>query len=129
MLRRADVAFGNLECAVSARGFPVPKEFNFRGPPAALRPMARYAGFDVLNLANNHVGDYGTAALLDTVKNVRRFGMTAVGAGGSLASAAAPARGGAARACASPSSASPTSCPPRSSPARRGPARSLPPLS
>ena len=90
MLRRADVAFGNLECAVSARGFPVPKEFNFRGPPAALRPMARYAGFDVLNLANNHVGDYGTAALLDTVKNVRRFGMTAVGAGGSLASAARP---------------------------------------
>jgi poly-gamma-glutamate capsule biosynthesis protein CapA/YwtB (metallophosphatase superfamily) len=89
-LRAADVAFGNLECAVSTRGAPVPKEYNFRGPPAALRVVARYAGFDVLNLANNHVGDYGTTALLDTVSHVRRFGMTAVGAGGSLASAAAP---------------------------------------
>ena len=68
----------------------MPKEFNFRGPPAALRVMARFAGFDVLNLANNHAGDYGTAALLDTVKYVRRFGMTPVGAGGSLESAAEP---------------------------------------
>jgi Bacterial capsule synthesis protein PGA_cap len=89
-LRRADVAFGNLECAVSTRGAPVPKQFNFRGHPSALRTMAAYAGFDVLNLANNHTGDYGTQALLDTVANVRRFGMKAVGAGGSLASAAEP---------------------------------------
>jgi Bacterial capsule synthesis protein PGA_cap len=89
-LRRPDIAFGNLECAVSRRGRPVPKAFTFRGRPAALRAMARFAGFDVLNLANNHVGDYGTAALLDTVKNVRRFGMTAVGAGRNVASAGRP---------------------------------------
>jgi len=89
-LRAADVAFGNLECAVSTRGAPVPKQFNFLGRPAALRTVADYAGFDVLNLANNHTGDYGTQALLDTVSNVRRFGMKAVGAGGSLKSAAEP---------------------------------------
>jgi hypothetical protein len=89
-LRRSDIAFGNLECAVSTRGSPVPKEFNFRGRPGALGVVARYAGFDVLNLANNHSGDYGTAALLDTVRRVRRLGMTPVGAGGSLASASAP---------------------------------------
>ena len=90
VLRRADIAFGNLECAISTRGFPVPKEFNFRGHPASLRAMARFAGFDVVNLANNHVGDYGTAAMLDTIKYVRRYGMAAVGAGGSLASASTP---------------------------------------
>jgi poly-gamma-glutamate synthesis protein (capsule biosynthesis protein) len=89
-LRAADVTFGNLECAVSTRGAPVPKQFNFRGRPAALKAMAAYAGFDVLNLANNHTGDYGTQALLDTVNHVRRFGMKAVGAGGSLRSAAQP---------------------------------------
>ena len=89
-LRRSDMAFGNLECAVSTRGSPVPKQFNFRGRPAALGVIARYAGFDVLNLANNHSGDYGAAALLDTVRHVRRLGMAAVGAGGSLASASAP---------------------------------------
>jgi poly-gamma-glutamate synthesis protein (capsule biosynthesis protein) len=89
-LRAADIAFGNLECAVSTRGSPVPKQYNFRGRPASLRPVAAYAGFDVLNLANNHSGDYGTQALLDTVTNVRRLGMQAVGAGGSLRSAARP---------------------------------------
>jgi hypothetical protein len=79
-LRAADLTFGNLECAVSTRGAPVPKEFNFRGRPAALRVMARFAGFDVLNLANNHVGDFGPAAMLDTVRGVERLGMKAVGA-------------------------------------------------
>ena len=89
-LRKPDIAFGNLECAVSTRGAPVPKQFNFRGRPAALRVLGNYAGFDVLNLANNHAGDYGSTALLDTVRYVRRYGMTPVGAGGSLASAAKP---------------------------------------
>jgi capsule synthesis protein PGA_cap len=90
VLRRADVAFGNLECAVSRRGHAVPKEFNFRGRPEALRVAHRFAGLDVLNLANNHTGDYGRTALLDTVHYVRRFGMVAVGAGGSSRSAQKP---------------------------------------
>lgn len=81
VLRRGDIAMANLECAVSTRGSPVPKEYNFRGRPGALRVARRYAGLDVLNLANNHVGDYGTQALLDTVRNVRGFGMVPVGAG------------------------------------------------
>ena len=80
-LRAADIAFGNLECAVSRRGSPVPKQFNFRGPPAALRRVARFAGFDVLNLANNHSGDYGRAAFLDTLRFTRGLGMTPVGGG------------------------------------------------
>ena len=86
-LRRADVAFGNLECAVSRRGRPVPKLYNFRGRPAALRAAARYAGLDVANLANNHAGDYGRGALLDTLRHARRFGITPVGAGRDLAAA------------------------------------------
>jgi poly-gamma-glutamate synthesis protein (capsule biosynthesis protein) len=87
VLRRADIAFGNLECAVSRRGHKVPKEFNFRGRPAALRVAHSFAGMDVFNLANNHARDYGGTALLDTVHYVRRFGMVAVGAGGSSGTA------------------------------------------
>jgi poly-gamma-glutamate synthesis protein (capsule biosynthesis protein) len=90
VLRRADIAFGNLECAVSRRGHPVPKEFNFRGRPRALRVAHRVAGLDVLNLANNHTGDYGRTAMLDTVRYIRRFGMVAVGAGGSIRAARKP---------------------------------------
>ena len=80
-LRAADIAFGNLECAVSRRGSPVPKQYNFRGSPAALRRVARFAGFDALNLANNHSGDYGPTAFLDTLRFTRTFGMTPVGGG------------------------------------------------
>jgi hypothetical protein len=87
VLRSADIAFGNLECSVSTRGAPVPKQYRFRGSPAALRQVVRHTGLDVLNLANNHVGDYGTAALLDTVRAVRSSGALPVGAGATLAAA------------------------------------------
>jgi poly-gamma-glutamate capsule biosynthesis protein CapA/YwtB (metallophosphatase superfamily) len=89
-LRKADIAFGNLECAVSKRGEPFPKQFTFRGTPRALRGLRRHSGMDVLNLANNHVGDYGTEAMLDTVRAVERMDMKAVGAGGNLNRALQP---------------------------------------
>ncbi|HST42618.1 MAG TPA: CapA family protein [Conexibacter sp.] len=89
-LRAADVAFVNLECAISTRGAPVEKQYRFRGSPAALKTMRDYAGVDVVNLANNHVGDYGTTALLDTIDWSRRFGLVPVGAGGSLEAAMEP---------------------------------------
>lgn len=89
-LRGADVSFVNLECAISTRGTPFVKQYTFRGSPAALKAMRDTAGIDVVNLANNHVGDYGTQAMLDTIDWSRRLGMTTVGAGGSLAAAARP---------------------------------------
>jgi poly-gamma-glutamate capsule biosynthesis protein CapA/YwtB (metallophosphatase superfamily) len=89
-LQSADIAFGNLECAVSRRGTPFEKLYNFRGTPRALRGLARHSGIDVLNLANNHAGDYGPVALLDTVRGIERLGMKAVGAGRSLRRALEP---------------------------------------
>jgi poly-gamma-glutamate capsule biosynthesis protein CapA/YwtB (metallophosphatase superfamily) len=89
-LRHADITFGNLECAVSTRGEPFPKEYNFRATPAALAGLRRNSGIDVLNLANNHVGDYGPVATTDTVRGVERLGMKAVGAGPDLERALAP---------------------------------------
>ena len=89
-LRAADISFGNLESAVSRRGTPFAKQFNFRGTPAALAGLRRHTGIDVLNLANNHVGDYGPQATLDTVRGVERHGMKAVGAGRDLRRALAP---------------------------------------
>jgi poly-gamma-glutamate capsule biosynthesis protein CapA/YwtB (metallophosphatase superfamily) len=89
-LRRADIAFGNLECAISERGEPFPKQFNFRGTPAALEGLRRHTGIDVLNLANNHVGDFGRDATVDTIRSVEGLGMRAVGAGRDLRRALAP---------------------------------------
>lgn len=80
----------NLECAVSVRGAPVAKQYRFRGRPSSLQTAARVAGLDVVNLANNHVGDYGTLALRDTIANARRYGLAVSGAGYTLGAALAP---------------------------------------
>jgi Bacterial capsule synthesis protein PGA_cap len=80
MFRKDDLTVINLECAVSNLGAPVPKEFNFRCDPKAL-PVARKFGLDVANLANNHGGDYGKDALLDSRRNVRNADIVPVGVG------------------------------------------------
>jgi poly-gamma-glutamate synthesis protein (capsule biosynthesis protein) len=89
-LRRADLAFANLECAVSRRGSAQTKKYTFRGHPDALKAMRERAGVDVVNLANNHAGDFGDRALLDTLRHVRANGMTLVGAGATEAAAYRP---------------------------------------
>ena len=78
---KADIAFANLECAVSLRGSPQAKKFVFRGRPSSVHAMSRRGGIDVVSLANNHAGDYGDTALLDTQRHVREAGITSVGAG------------------------------------------------
>lgn len=64
LLRSADITTANLEGAVSSRGVPVSgKQYHFEGPQALLTGARRYGGLDVLTLANNHIMDYGSAAL------------------------------------------------------------------
>ena len=82
-LLRTDVVVLAPEC--SGR-----KQFTFRGTPAALKGLRRHSGIDVLNLANNHVGDFGREATVDTVRAVEGLGMRAVGAGPDLRRALAP---------------------------------------
>ena len=48
---------------------------------AAALPAAKTAGVEVANLANNHSGDFGPAALLDSVERLRGSGIAPVGAG------------------------------------------------
>lgn len=66
-LREADIAFANLESPISGRGEKIEKAYTFNAPPEAIEGLV-YAGFDVLSLANNHVLDFGTVAMEDTVK-------------------------------------------------------------
>lgn len=85
-----DLTVINLECPVSDRGTIVPKEFTFRCDPAAL-PAARAAGVEVANLANNHSGDYGPVALLDSLGHTRAAGIAPVGVGADVGEANRPA--------------------------------------
>jgi poly-gamma-glutamate synthesis protein (capsule biosynthesis protein) len=91
VLRRADVAVANLECAVSTRGLAVAgKQYTFRGAPVALRALPR-AGLDAISVANNHSLDFGRRAFLDTLETARAAGLAAVGGGRDLAEARRPA--------------------------------------
>lgn len=90
VLRAADFAIGNLECAVTTRGTPQQKEYVFRGRPGSIPAMRKTGGIDLVSLANNHAGDYGDVGLLDTLRTLRAAGIIPVGAGASESSAYRP---------------------------------------
>ncbi len=92
LLRKADLATANLEGAISTRGVAVPnKEFHFRGVPALLHGARAAGGLDVVTVANNHSGDFGSQALLDTVRYGRAAGLLVVGGGRDAGEAVRPA--------------------------------------
>ncbi|HEX5018233.1 MAG TPA: CapA family protein [Actinomycetes bacterium] len=89
-LRRADVTIGNLESSLSQDGIPTQGTDSFGADPRVLSSLER-AGFDVLSLANNHVGDYGLRALQQTIKRIKASPIAGVGAGSNLREARRPA--------------------------------------
>lgn len=80
LLTGADLAFINLETAVTERGTPEPKEFLFRAPASAFAAV-KAAGVDAVSLANNHALDYGRVGLADTMAAAQAAGIPALGAG------------------------------------------------
>ena len=89
LLRRADVAVGNLECPATKINAPSMKRFVFRADPEWLTTLRNH-GFTHLNLANNHSVDQGRTGLADTRKNVLLAGITPIGAGENMAEASQP---------------------------------------
>jgi len=79
-LAAADVTVGNLESTLSRAGAPTQGDDSFAADPAVRRGL-RAAGFDVLDLANNHLGDFGPLALVRTVRLLREGGFATFGAG------------------------------------------------
>src|SRR5512140_3558510 len=89
LLSSADLSVVNLECPITVRGEKVPKPFNFRMNPAYLTALDR-AGVDIVNLANNHIFDYGKQGLFDTISYLDSVGIWHVGAGRTAQEAATP---------------------------------------
>lgn len=79
-LKTADLLFGNLESQISDKGEKVGSIYSFRARPEAIAGL-KFAGFDVLSLANNHAFDYGRAALRDSFERLLDAGLAPVGAG------------------------------------------------
>ena len=80
-LQAADITFGNLEGTLLDTGAPayfklhqLSKSWMFR-MPVSYAGVLKDAGFDVLSLANNHIGDFGEQGRQSTVKILDSLGL------------------------------------------------------
>lgn len=88
-LQKYDLVVGNLEGPVSDRGANQGSKYSFRFAPETVEGL-RYASFDAVSLANNHMWDWGRYALCDTPEILADHGIVGFGAGCDEASANAP---------------------------------------
>lgn len=93
VLRGADAAIANLECAItqekSQECCRTAKVFHFRADPAAVEVL-RAGNIQFVSLANNHTLDFGDRGLLDTLHHLDAAGIRHAGAGRNLHEAATP---------------------------------------
>ncbi|WP_017300008.1 CapA family protein [Nodosilinea nodulosa] len=87
-LSDADITFGNFESTLtevpnSAKDTSRGNTFAFRTPPW-YASVLKEAGFDVLNVANNHSMDFFEQGFNDTIANIEAAGMQAVGRKGEI---------------------------------------------
>jgi len=85
---RANIVFGNLEGTLTTAshskcGSKSSECFAFRNPPGFAHAFAR-TGFTILNDANNHSHDFGSAGLRQTVSSIRAAGMSQTGLPGEI---------------------------------------------
>ena len=79
-LREGEIIFGNLEAVLSNAGLD-PRSVNstqIRGAPESIEGL-KFAGFNVLSLANNHTLDHGRPAFEETVRLLSENGIESVG--------------------------------------------------
>ena len=90
----ADLAIANLESVATVAGTRHKKResvpVHFRSRPETLAVLAA-AGIDAVATANNHVGDYGSSAMLEQAAYLDAMGIAHPGSGSTPKSACAPA--------------------------------------
>ena len=88
-LAAAGITVGNFQVDPVGRRVTDPGRRLLAASPR-VRPGLRAAGFDLLSLANNHVGDYGDGALRQTLARFDSGRIETVGAGRNLDAARRP---------------------------------------
>lgn len=79
-LKRADIAFANLEGPISDGGKNVGSKYSFRFEPSIIDALKK-SGIDIVSFANNHVGDWGQEAFNDTLTHLSEASILYTGAG------------------------------------------------
>jgi poly-gamma-glutamate synthesis protein (capsule biosynthesis protein) len=69
-----------LESVISDKGKKVGSVYSFRAKPEAIEGL-KFAGFDILSVANNHIFDYGREAMEDSFKRLKEAKIDFVGGG------------------------------------------------
>jgi poly-gamma-glutamate synthesis protein (capsule biosynthesis protein) len=94
IMRGADASFANLENGLSTVGAPELGGFRqgaaLRGHPSLVAELVRLR-LSGVSLANNHTGNYGREALIETLETLDRAGLARAGAGRNVDEAFAPA--------------------------------------
>ena len=74
----------NLESPLIDDGIPIPKTGpNLKSPIESVEAL-KFAGFDMVTLANNHMMDYGADGLYSTISTCENNGIRCIGAGRNL---------------------------------------------
>jgi len=90
LLSNADIVIGNLEgplTSICNSNMSLDKEYVFRSPAEKVAPALKNAGFNLLNLANNHILDYGAEGMSDTSKALSDLNIKSVGVGDNITQA------------------------------------------
>lgn len=80
LLQKADLRIINLETTLTKSDKKVPKVFNYKSDPENVAALP-VAGIDIVTLANNHIKDFDTQGLLETIKTLKNAKIAYVGAG------------------------------------------------
>ena len=90
VLKKSDITAANLEGTASDQGTDQKNLYSFRMDPAVI-PALKGAGISVLSVANNHIGDWGRLAFIDTLSRLKENEILYTGGGMNKAEAEAPA--------------------------------------
>ena len=89
LLATADFRIGNMECPLATGGQPHPTKIaTFRAAPQTVAVLS--GRFDAMSVANNHSGDYGQEAFLETLQHLDQNGIATFGGGRNLSEAHRP---------------------------------------
>ena len=88
ILKKSDIVFANLEGTASDKGKDIGNLYSFRMDPGVI-PALKGAGVSIVSVANNHVGDWGRIAYIDTLSRLKENEIAYTG-GGTLLEAENP---------------------------------------
>lgn len=80
ILHEADIVFGNLEAVISGAEINTKslKSLQLKALPEVVEGL-KYAGFNILSLANNHILEHGNEAMFETLDILSKCGINSAG--------------------------------------------------